>query len=350
MDWKQWIKTKTVQRVGSIVLAAAVTISMGIPALNREHVPLENPILQEEIKEITVLQAGEGKSYASNSSTIDPDAEGTGGGQVAGETGAEGGSALGESSEASQGVSQEQKNENVQGTPKPDSGPSIEQLSQSEIGSQQQAEQQGEQGQQDGAQGEEGGEEVEIELGAVMNWYKYGNQAKTIVCQPGSTVGKQIMTAQLRDNKLKYDFTLNGTTAGSIPVLVQADPGYKNYIFQVTAEVEKENKSGDKTKHELDFTFVIRCESGKDLDLELTWQKADGQSSTITCAANKTASREIKQSELSDGMLNYVTALSGELAGDSELVSASYTTASGGSGTLSPMGGSLQLQTPEGKE
>ena len=56
MDWKSWIKHKTVQRVGSIVLAAAVTISMGIPALNREHVPLENPILQEEIKEITVLQ------------------------------------------------------------------------------------------------------------------------------------------------------------------------------------------------------------------------------------------------------------------------------------------------------
>lgn len=373
MDWKSWIKHKTVQRVGSIVLAAAVTISMGLPALNREHAPLENPILQEEIKEITVLQAGEGKSYASNSSAIDPDAEGTGGGQVAGETGAEGGSALGESSEASQGVSQEQKNVNVQGTPKPDSGPSIEQLSQSEIGSQQQAEQQGEQSQQDGVQGEEGGEEVEIELGAVMNWYKYGNQAKTIVCQPGSTVGKQIMTAQLKDDRLKYDFTLTGTDApnteitsvtysegnsvpkeidasGSVPVLVQADPGYKNYIFQVTAEVEKENKSGDKTKHEVDFTFVIRCESGKDLDLELTWQKADGQSSTITCAANKTAAREIKQNELNDGQLHYVTALSGELARDSEIVSASYTTASGSSGTLSPMGGSLQLQTPEGKE
>jgi len=206
-----------------------------------------------------------------------------------------------------------------------------------------------------------------------MNWYKYGSQAKTIVCQPGSTVGKEIMAAQLRDNRLKYDFVLTGTdapnteitsvtysegnsvpkeidTAGSIPVIVQADPGYKNYIFQVTAEVEKDNKTGDKMKHEVEFTFVIRCESGKDLDLELTWQKADGRSSTITCAANKTASREIKQSELNDGLLNYAAALSGELASDNEIVSASYTTASGSSGTLSPMGGSLQLQTPEGKD
>ena len=373
MDWKNWIKQKTVQQVGSIVLAAAVTISMGLPALNREHARLENPVLQEEIKEITVLQSGEGKSYASNSSAVDPDAEGTGGGQVSGENGTEGGSALGESSEASQGVSQEQKHENVQGTPQPNSGPSLEQLSQSEVGTQQEAEQQGEQGQQDGNQGEEGGEEVEIELGAVMTWYKYGTQAKTIVCQPGSTVGKQIMTAQLRDNKLKYDFDLTGTDApnteiisvtvsegnsvpreieesGSVSVNVQADPGYKNYIFQVTAEVEKENKSGDKTKHEAVFTFVIRCESGKDLDLELTWQRADGQSSTITCAANKSTSREIKESELNNGQLNYVTALSGELAGDSEIISASYTTASGGSGTLSPMGGTLQLQPAEGKD
>ena len=62
MDWKQWMKTKTVQRVGSIVLAAAVTISMALPAMNREHAHLENPLLQEEIKEITVLQSGEGKS------------------------------------------------------------------------------------------------------------------------------------------------------------------------------------------------------------------------------------------------------------------------------------------------
>jgi len=154
MDWKKWLKRKAVQRVGGSILAAAVMLSICLPTLSREQAQMENPLLQEEIKEITILQSGEGKSYASGSGTIDPDAEGTGGGQVAGENGTEGGSAPGESTEASKGASPDEREENVQGTPQPDSGPSIEQLSQSEIGSQQQAEQQGEQGQQDGSQGE----------------------------------------------------------------------------------------------------------------------------------------------------------------------------------------------------
>ena len=58
----------------------------------------------------------------------------------------------------------------------------------------------GDEGNEDGTTGEEGDEFIEQNLGMIMTWYKYGRQAKTIVCAPSTTAKGSINTAQLKDN------------------------------------------------------------------------------------------------------------------------------------------------------
>ena len=369
MLWKKLARSRWARNIICAALAAAVVLTLCLPVVRREEELPENPIPEAEVQQITALQTGEAESLSSYAAALSAQTEGKGGGQQGKQEGADGQGVPGENSDQSQSVSEEQQQENVEGQPKPEDGPSREQLSDAEVGTNEVPSEAGEQGQQGGEQGEEGGEDVELDLAAVMTWYKYGTEEKTIVCQPGSTVGKEILTTQLPNDLLRYRFDLTGFDAdgvditsvtcaagngvprqidrsGTIETAVPADPGYRNFVFQVEAVGQVEDSQGQWMEHTLTFTFVLRCESGKDLELELTWQKADGQSS-ITCAANGTASREIKSSELVNGEFSYQPALKGLLASDSQLIAGEYRTASGEYGTLSLTGGSLPMEASD---
>lgn len=372
MLWNKWTRSRWVRNTLCALLTAAVMASLTLPVLGRQEQLPENPIPAAELQEITVLQTGEAESLASYASALSIQTDGTGGG-TGDRSGKNGHGTPGEQSEQTQAASEQEQQENVEGQPQPEDGPSTEQLSDATVGSETAPSEDGEQGQQDGEQGEEGGEEVELDLGAVMTWYKYGTEARTIVCQPGNTVGKEVLTAQLPDHQLRYGFTLTGLDAdlaeitavtcaagnsvpqtigrnGTVEVFVPADPGHRNYIFQVEAVGEVEDAQGDWVEQTLEFTFVISCRGGKDLDLELTWQTADGGTDTITCAANGTAGREIRSTELPNGAFSFTPVLLGQLAADSELIAGEYRTDSGAYGTLPLTGGSLPMEAAEGSE
>lgn len=232
----------------------------------------------------------------------------------------------------------------------------------------------GQEGNEENNQGEEGGQMLDLDLSAVMTWYKYGVDPKTLVCGASNAVSKSLNTAQLVDNTLKYRFDLKGTDAryvtitgvsvasgdsayeradtnGSIEIKLPGGVGTRKYTFQVNAQAEKKNDEGQTVQQEVTFTYVITCSYSMDLEMEFVWKEIDGAEHTITCAPDKAEAFSVRNDQVRDGVLTYTTKLSGSLAEDAEIVAAEYTSASGVyKGNLDKSSGSVPLATEPGKD
>ena len=225
----------------------------------------------------------------------------------------------------------------------------------------------GNQGQEDGIQGEQGGETAELSLGMVMTWQKYGKHPRTIVCSPSNTVRGSINTAQLVKNELEYDFALAGEEAshasitkvwmkagdeaareidqrGHVEILLDNEAVGRIYTFQIETLWKGKDGNGRTSEQQLTFTYEIHFAYALDLELELNWQKADKESASLRCMANKAVAKTIESYELAKGAFTYTPKLSGSLAKDAKFVSGEYSTASGKKGTLDPSGGTLTLE------
>lgn len=225
----------------------------------------------------------------------------------------------------------------------------------------------GDNGQEDGVEGDEGDVVNDQTLGMVMTWYKYGRQPKTIVCSPSGTVKSHVNTAQLKDNELKYKFDFTGENSkgakiksvsvkkGDAPFTEVSESGKikielpnaslgRTYTFRVNALWKAKDTEGKIREEEITFTYKIQCAYAMDLELELSWDKKDGETGKVIIAANKKAAKTIEGSDLEDNDFVYIPKLTGTLAKDAELISGEYTTASGQSGKLDPEGGTLKLK------
>ena len=207
-----------------------------------------------------------------------------------------------------------------------------------------------------------------------MTWYKYGTDANTITCAPSGTVAKNINTAQLVNNTLKYEFTLKGTDAryvditevavaagdtafrtisqnGSVNIELPNGTDRRDYTFRVTAMAEKSSASGGTVRQEVVFTFVLRCEYNLDLDLELTWKSADGKEHAILCGPDKIIAFSVANNDLTERVFGYEVQLTGTLAEDAQIISGEYSTASGQkSGALTVDSGTVILDPAPGSD
>ena len=211
-----------------------------------------------------------------------------------------------------------------------------------------------------------GDEEIELALGMVMTWYKYGKQPMNIVCGPSNAVHGKVNTAQLVDDTLKYDFSLTGEEAantkitkvfvkegdgafteiekqGELEVQLPNQNSERNYTFQIETLWKAKDANGKKVEQVILFTYEIRCVYEMDLELELSWPEKDNQQGMVICGANKTVTKTIESHELDDGNLIYTPTLIGALASDAQIIEAKYQTASGDSGMLTSEGGTLKL-------
>ena len=216
----------------------------------------------------------------------------------------------------------------------------------------------GDEGQEDGLQGSEGGEEEDLDLALVMNWYRYGTQKTTIVCGPSETVTKSLNTAQLLGGELKYDFVFTGekkqgwsvdsvqvkagdgpwtdaAKTGSISIELP-NSGTRDYTFRVSC---KSHEGEDVL-----FTFVLSCFHGADLELELRWQEKNGGTDSLSCIPGDTAAKTVKSRDLTEHVFLYTPVLTGGAADQARIIRGSYTTASGGSGELSGQGGTMVFE------
>ena len=305
-----------------MVLSAAMMLGLLVPAADMTQAQPHNPFENESIREISILKVGENVSELDDIVVPNEDSV-----------------APSEPEETQPPEETEPEESKVQET-KPTQS------------------QEPDEGNDHQDAGEEGGEELELDLAAVMVWYKYGTDPNTLACAPENTVSKTVNVNQLENSRLKYEFTLAGSDAkyvditgvfvddteidksGTLPIELPNG----TYTFLVTAVIEKADVHQDLT-----FTFVLKCESNLDLDLELIWQTKDGSARKILCGADKTESFTVRNFDLTERVFGYSVRLTGSLAEDARIVSASYTTASE-SGDIPTDSGTLILNPKPGSD
>ena len=194
-------KVPWLQQIGCGVLICALLLSICLPLMGMRAAEPENPILQAAPQEITVLQAGQGRGHAGNGETESQNANGSGGSKTD-ET---------QQGEQEQPDPEETENQTEQGqdtqpVQQPQGKPQQEVLADATIGTNTDSNKDDE-GEEAGETGEtdENLPETELDLGAVLTWYKYGSQASSMVCAPGESVGKRVLLAQLDGGRLRYD-------------------------------------------------------------------------------------------------------------------------------------------------
>ena len=352
-----------VQQAGCSVLICALLLSICLPLMGMRSVEPDNPILQAAPQEITVLQAGQAPGHAGNGEAESKDASGSGGStnsELSGEQ---------EQPDPQETENQTEQGQDTQPEQQPESKPQQEVLADAAIGTNTDSNK-GDEGEEAGDTGEtdEDLPETELDLGAVLTWYKYGSQASSMVCAPGSSVGKRVLLAQLDGSRLRYDVDLTGLDADDAEITgVQVAAGngvpqdadtrgvldmtlpdgaeYQNYILTVQAHATQKNQKGETVETDVEFAFVLRLESGIDLDLQLTWQPT-GQA---TCPANSSVSRTVKSDTLTEGRFTYALAFLGENADDAVIRTAEYWATDGERGTLSESG-EITMAAADGKD
>lgn len=342
------------------VMTGVLLFNLSMPLLGMHAAEPDNPIPDTETQEITVLQAGRGEGLSGDGETGTADGSGQGGGDSLLE---------GEQEQQEPDSQQESQGQQNQTQERPQDTPKQEYLAEATIGTSLDSNQ-GSEGEEAGSTGEQDDTltESDLSLGAVLTWYKFGKQAQSMVCAPGESVGKRVLLVQLDDGQLPYDIELTGLDAddaeitgvtfapgngvaqelprrGAVELLLPDGAEYRNYFFTVALHVTHENGQGETQELDTECTFVLRLESGIDLDLQLTW-RPDGQA---TCAADSSLSRTIHSDELEEGRFQYALTLLGECAEDAALVTAEYWTTDGERGELHESG-EIQMAPADGQD
>ena len=194
---KLFEKAPWLQSVCSGVLICALLLSICLPLMGMRAAEPENPILTAAPQEITVLQAGQGRGLSGNGETQNRNAEGAGGSKT---------------DETKQGEqdrpdpeeteNQTEQGQDTQPEPQPEGKPQQEVLAEASIGTNTDSDQ-AEEGEQIGQTGEE--EELpapELDLGAVLTWYKYGSQASSMVCAPEDRKSTRLNSSHSRASRM----------------------------------------------------------------------------------------------------------------------------------------------------
>ena len=200
---------------------------------------------------------------------------------------------------------------------------------------------------------------VQIRLGAGLHRLRAG-----AVC------GQARPLAQLDNSYLPYSLDLTGLdaqdavitgaffargnevpsqidTRGAVPMSLLDGAEYQNYIFTVQATATQKNQKGETVENDVQFTFILRLESGVDLDLQLNWQTLTAPAQA-TCSANGSISHTIKGDTIQDGLFNDFPFL-GESAREAEFISADYRATDGETGILNQTG-TLQMAPADGRD
>lgn len=352
-----------VQQAGCGVLICALLLSICLPLMGMRSAEPDNPILQAAPQEITVLQAGQAPGHAGNGEAESTGAAGSGGSADSTLTGEQ------EQPDPEETENQTEQGQDTQPEQQPQGKPQQEVLADAAIGTNTDSNK-GDEGEEAGDTGEtdEDLPETELDLGALLTWYKYGSQASSMVCAPGDSVGKRVLLAQLDRGRLRYELNLTGLdaedakitdvqvavgngvsqeaeTRGVLDMTLPDGAEFQNYILTVQAHAVQKNQKGETVETDVNFAFVLRLESGIDLDLQLTWQP-NGQA---TCPANGSVNRTVKSDTLTDGRFAYTLQFLGESADDATIRTAEYWATDGESGTLSESG-EIQMAAADGKD
>ena len=371
---KHVMENKNWSRICCVLLCAALILSVALPMRLRGSAQPQTPELEPE-RSVTLLGGGEAQPHhAGGQSASQLHAEA---GETGGTTGTKGGNTAAVTTGAASAPSAEtEKEENIEksdenGIQEPQSSGRNDarpDYSSAEIGTAEGPEEPDDTTASDDT-GSDGEEDSQLALSAALTWYKYGNQASTVVCAPDASVGKRVLVSQLREGRFDYEIALEGperrsavidavtlvadgreqsvSDSGSLTMQTAGD-GAQRYVFFVDATVRRDTQDGEKLL-ETSFVFVVSYEDGLDLSVEMRWPQTRGETS-VAVRGDGSAQKDVRSSDLTDGTLHYSFTLLGQSAKDARIVSASYTTPYSGSGALDKAGGTLALETPQDRD
>ena len=208
----------------------------------------------------------------------------------------------------------------------------------------------------------------DVDLFAVLTWYRYGTRRASVVCGGDNTVRRTIPAAQLpQDGAFRYALALDGVDAenaqitavrfgaedaqsrdadesGTVHLDLPEGGQSRGYIF--TAEVLLQRP--DEDAQTVTFTFQLVINNELDLDLCLSWRTREA-SDDLRCTANGSAYADLAGEELADGVFAYSFAFEGLDAEDARFVSCEYWTDGGESGKLL-QNGRLQMHAADGSD
>lgn len=338
----RWVRVLT-----GVLLTAALLSPTLLPALHMHRQEPENPIQKENIQSVTRLSFGEGEGGTRAVAPLSHNDSANGGGQTEQEP-------QQPPEEPGEDLPEEQP---IQNTPVPEQ--------------QQQAQGDGDQpGDEPADLPADSGEEERpdaLDLGLVLNWYRYGSERYRSLCPADTAVRQDVRTAQLPDGTLRYELELrgmdavdteitdvqlseNGGTAmpadirGSIAMQIGPNGESSSYTLQVQAVCTRVLEDGTRQTQTVAFCFVLVYSDDLDLEAQLQWHLTDGTTDAMRCQPGSRAMRTIKNETLTDNLLRYSFRLDGESAQDAKLLSVSYSSTGGESGALETGGGVLALQ------
>ena len=263
-----WLKS-----MGCGALVVALVLSICLPLMGMRSAEPDNPILQAEPQEITVLQAGKA-----------PGGAGSGDGAETSGSGANGDTESDLTGDVEQPDPNETDNEAGQDTEQetiPQDQPTQPDYSEADIGTNTDSNQ--------GDEGEEAGDTGEmdedlplapLDLGAALTWYKYGSEPASIVCAPGSLSASAsfwpssttatsptastspVSTRRMRPSPGPSSSRKRSRkpidTRGAVPMSLPDGAEYQNYIFTVQATATQKNQKGETVENDVQFTFLLR--------------------------------------------------------------------------------------------
>ncbi len=207
----------------------------------------------------------------------------------------------------------------------------------------------------------------DVDVSAVLTWYRYGTRRASVVCAQDDTVRRTIPTAQLaQDGQLRYALALSGVDAenaqltavrfgeadsaardvdasGAVRLTFPEGGQSRTYTFTVEALLQRP----DEDARAVQFTFLLVLKNELDLDLRLSWRTRES-TDDLRCTANGSAYADIAGETLTDGVFAYSFEFEGQDAENARFVSCEYWTDGGESGRLFQTG-RLQMHAAEGQ-
>jgi len=365
MNIKQLLHHRTAYKILCAVLIIALVLGMGNMWTGLQRIEPKTPPPGSDSQVLELLALGENAQEQEMTDETDDDADKGGLSEEENESTED--EEQSEDEERDE-PKQQQEDESVESEDEPEEETMTPEDTESEDDSETGEPEDGDDGDQPGddEEGEIGDEEIELLLGMVMTWYKYGKEPMGLVCGPSNTVSGRINTSQLVDNKLEYDFSLTGEEAkntkitsafvkegdgsfveiekkGELDVNLPNQNSERGYTFQLETLWKTKDAKGDKVEQVVVFTFEIKFYYAMDLELELSWEEKQDRTGMIICGANKTVTKTIESHDLDGGNFIYTPKLIGALSEGAQIIDAQYQTASGDTGILSAEGGTMKL-------
>lgn len=205
---------------------------------------------------------------------------------------------------------------------------------------------------------------VSLDLDLELIWYPDTGKERMVICSPDTTEALVVKNQDITDRVFPYQVKLTGALAEHACI---TDAGYTTSSGGKSGSLSTDSgtlildtaEGGTEETYWLTFTvameqrklvyqFRLTYQEIPDIQLAFRWMEKDMVQKTAICQPGGQAAVQLRNNRLSAGVLSYEMELMGSDGKQGRILSVSYTSGSGDSGNLEPVG-SLPVSMMEGE-